>query len=107
MSVSLNSVLKQLGDDAQLVGGRIVVYRDGKHTDVGGLSMSDDVFSLTSAGKDLLAGKVEAPVVEAVVEVPAVETAVEAVVETKKPNKKTGLAPVEDAASDLNLEDLA
>jgi hypothetical protein len=54
MSVTLESVLKQLGDEAQLVGGRIVVYRDGKHTDVGGLGMADAVFTLTESGKKLL-----------------------------------------------------
>jgi hypothetical protein len=56
MSVTLESVLKQLGDEAQLVGGRIVVYRDGKHTDVGGLGMADAVFTLTDSGKKLLEG---------------------------------------------------
>lgn len=54
MSHTLETVMKQLGSDAQLVGGRIVVFKDGKHIDVGGLSMSDSVFSLTEAGKALL-----------------------------------------------------
>lgn len=56
MSVTLDSVLKQLGDEAQLVGGRIIVFRDGKHTDVGGLGMADAVFTLTEDGKKLLDG---------------------------------------------------
>ena len=54
MAHTLETVLKQLGDEAQLVGGRIVVFRDGKHTDVGGIGMADAVFSLTEAGKALL-----------------------------------------------------
>ena len=54
MAHTLETVMKQLGDDAQLVGGRIIVFKDGKHTDVGGLGMSDAVFTLTEAGKALL-----------------------------------------------------
>lgn len=93
MSVDLESVMKQLGDDAQLTGGRIIVYRDGKHIDVGGLAMADAVFSLTDAGKKLLA---DAPVAA-----PAKATA-------KKADKKpAGLTPAEDdILGDLNLEEL-
>lgn len=64
MSYTLESVIKKLGEEAQLTGGRIVVFRDGKHTDVGGISPADGVFSLTEAGKILLentAEKVEEP----------------------------------------------
>ena len=57
MAHTLETVMKQLGDDAQLVGGRIIVFKDGKHTDVGGLGMSDAVFTLTEAGKALLDGE--------------------------------------------------
>ena len=56
MSVTLQSVLEKLGDQAQLTGGRIIIVHNGKHVDVGGLSMSDAVFSLTEAGKALLDG---------------------------------------------------
>lgn len=54
MSYTLESVMKQLGDEAQLTGGQIVVYRDGKHTEIGGVSLSTGVFSLTEAGKIML-----------------------------------------------------
>jgi hypothetical protein len=84
MSVDLESVMKQLGDAAQLTGGRIIVYKDGKHIDVGGLAMADAVFSLTDAGKKLLA------------EEPATEP--------KKTTKKAGLTTTDK--NDLNLEDL-
>ena len=57
MSHTLKSVLDQLGDAAQLAGGRIVVYKDGKHIDVGGISPDDAVFTLTAAGKKLLEGE--------------------------------------------------
>lgn len=97
MSIDLESVMKQLGDDAQLTGGRIIVYRDGKHIDVGGLSMADAVFSLTDAGKKLLAESPEAA--------PAKTT-------TKKADKKAGLAPATAPQGDIlddleiNLDDL-
>lgn len=95
MSIDLESVMKQLGDDAQLTGGRIIVYRDGKHIDVGGLSMADAVFSLTDAGKKLLAESPEAA---------PTKTA------AKKTDKKlAGLTPSDaDILGDLeiNLEDL-
>lgn len=90
MSVDLESVMKQLGDDAQLTGGRIIVYRDGKHIDVGGLAMADAVFSLTEAGKKLL----EEPAAEK----PKKETLKESI------KKKVGLSPADK--DDLNLEDL-
>lgn len=94
MAYTLESVLEQLGDEAQLAGGRIIVYRDGKHTDVGGLSMADAVFSLTEAGKELLEGE-SAPVVKPV----------------KKESKKAAPAAVvedviNDVVNDLNLDDL-
>lgn len=54
MSVTLQTVLEKLGDSAQLTGGRIVVLHNGKHVDVGGISMTDAVFSLTAAGIALL-----------------------------------------------------
>jgi hypothetical protein len=61
MAQTLESVLKQLGSDASLTGGRIIVYRDGKHTDVGGLGLHDGVFNLTEQGIALLG---EAPAEE-------------------------------------------
>jgi hypothetical protein len=61
MAQTLESVLKQLGEDASLTGGRIIVYRDGKHTDVGGLGLHDGVFNLTEQGVALLG---EAPAEE-------------------------------------------
>jgi hypothetical protein len=91
MAHTLETVLKQLGDEAQLVGGRIIVFRDGKHTDVGGIGMSDAVFSLTEAGKALLE---DAPAPKA----------------DKKADKKTSGLKAEVAPAnleDLDLGDLA
>jgi hypothetical protein len=86
MSVTLESVMKQLGAEAQLTGGRIIVYRDGVHTDVGGISMADAVFSLTDAGKKLL-GEDGEPV-------PA-----------KKAGKKAETKPAEESKDQLDLLD--
>lgn len=88
MAHTLETVMKQLGNDAQLVGGRIIVWKDGKHIDVGGLSMSDSVFSLTEAGLALLD---------------------EPVVKHAKPEKKGGLKPAEVNApkgDELDLDEL-
>lgn len=94
MAHTLETVMKQLGDDAQLVGGRIIVFKDGKHTDVGGLGMSDAVFTLTEAGKALLTDE------------PAPKANKGLAPAGKKADKKVDAAPAED--EDLpNLDDLA
>ena len=91
MSHTLQTVMKQLGDAAQLVGGRIVVFKDGKHIDVGGLSMSDSVFSLTEAGKALLEQPAEKPKAE-----------------SKKAAKESIKVPADDKfLDDLNLDEVA
>lgn len=91
MAHTLETVMKQLGDEAQLVGGRVIVWRDGKHIDVGGLGMADSVFSLTEAGVALL----DVPVA----------------VKHAKSETKKGLKPAEVNASkgddELNLDELA
>lgn len=77
---TFKSVVEQLGDEAQVTGGAIVVYRDGKHIEVGRVLPETGTFVMTPAGRQLL--EVE--------EKPA-----------KKPSKKPAKKPEASALDDL------
>lgn len=99
---TFKEVVEKLGD-AQVVGGRIIVYRGGKHVDVGRVASETGVFILTPAGHELLNAVAEpAPVVDApVVDAPVVEAP------APKPAKKAGKAAKAAAEPDLgDLSDL-
>ena len=86
MAHTLESVLKQLGDEAQLVGGRVIIYRDSKHIDIGGLGLQDGAFNLTEEGSALLDA----------------DASQEAPAKTKNNSKKT--APDTNADSNENAD---
>ena len=50
MSHTYDSVMAKLGDRAELVGGVITVYENGKHTDIGRIDQTTGVFTLTAEG---------------------------------------------------------
>lgn len=62
MAHTLESVLKQLGEEAQVTGGTVLVYRE-KHVVVGQINNKTGVFTLTDAGTKLLE-ETPAPAVE-------------------------------------------
>lgn len=70
---TFKSVVAALGAEAQVTGGSIVVYRNGKHTEVGKVLPETGVFVMTPAGHALLeeSAAPTAEVEEAPAEAPA------------------------------------
>lgn len=52
--LTFKSVVDALGADAQVTGGTVIVYRDGKHIEVGRVSADTGSFTVTPAGHALL-----------------------------------------------------
>lgn len=56
MSHTFQSVREFFGERAELVGGVITVYENGKHTDIGRIDNTTGVFTLTADGVAMLDG---------------------------------------------------
>lgn len=61
MAYTQAGVLKQLGKDAQITGGTIIVYREGKHIEVAYVRSEGGEFVVTDAGKELLEATADKP----------------------------------------------
>ena len=70
MSHTVESLLKQF-PDAQLVADIVLLYRDGKHVELG--KRQDGVFNLTAEGKIFLENVKDEPKQEKVKAAPAVK----------------------------------
>ena len=61
MAHTQESVLKQLGDSAQITGGAIVVHVDGRNVEVAYVRADGGEFVVTEEGKKLLEAPADKP----------------------------------------------
>jgi hypothetical protein len=107
---TFNSVVDELGGKAQVTGGAIVVYHNGKHTEVGKVMPETGVFVMSPAGHALLEELTGAEPEAVEAEPEAVEAEPEAVevAPAKSKAKTKAKATVEkadDPFSDIGADD--
>jgi hypothetical protein len=93
---TFNSVVDALGGKAQVTGGAIVVYHNGKHTEVGKVMPETGVFVMSPAGHALLE-ELAGAAPEAVEEAPAKPKG--------KAKTKAVVEKADDPFSDIGADD--